>query len=303
MIPALVLTAGMATRLRPLSRLRAKAALPVAGHPLVHRIVRWLAAAGVGDLVLNLHHLPHTITRLVGDGAQLGVRVRYSWEVPLLGSAGGPRRALPLVGAPRFLIINGDTLTDVDVNAVLESHERSGALVTMAVVPNTEPHKYGGVVVDDDGAVTGFTRRGSAEPSFHFIGVQAAEADAFTPLPDNAPSESVGGRYPELMRGRPGSVRAHVCDAEFFDIGTPQDYVDTCLRLAAREGAALPSDSILWDDVTVEAGARLYRCVITDGVRVPSDADWSNLTVRLAEGELEPFERREGDLALGPVAR
>jgi NDP-sugar pyrophosphorylase family protein len=96
MIPALVLTAGLATRLRPLSLVRAKAALPVAGEPLACRILRSLGAAGVTDAVLNLHHLPHTLTSLVGDGTGTGLRVRYSWEVPVLGSAGG--RSLPRQG-------------------------------------------------------------------------------------------------------------------------------------------------------------------------------------------------------------
>ena len=69
MIPALVLTAGLATRLRPLSLVRAKAAVPVAGQPLVRRILRQLQAAGIRDAVLNLHHLPHTITSVIGDGS------------------------------------------------------------------------------------------------------------------------------------------------------------------------------------------------------------------------------------------
>src|SRR2546422_9452073 len=94
MIPALVLTAGLATRLRPLSRVRAKAALPVAGEPLVERILRWLAAAGVEEFVLDLHHLPETITGLIGDGGGVGVRVPYSGETPVLGWSRGPRRAL-----------------------------------------------------------------------------------------------------------------------------------------------------------------------------------------------------------------
>ena len=308
MIPALVLTAGLATRLRPLSHVRAKAALPVAGQPLVHRIIRRLHAADSRDLVLNLHHLPHTITASVGDGSQLGVRVRYSWEPVVLGSAGGPRRALPLLDAERFFIINGDTLTDVDLNAVLATHDRSGALVTMALVPNTEPQKYGGVLVDDNGVVTGFTRRGSSNPSFHFIGVQVAEANVFAALPDNEPHESVAALYPELMRSRPGSVRAHISDAEFLDIGTPADYLETCLRLAEREGEAIANDpalaeTVLWDDVVIEPGARLRRCIVTDAVRVPWTADFSDMTVRVASGDLEPFEHLESGLAVGPIAR
>src|SRR5579871_4165670 len=123
---ALVLTAGLGTRLQPLTFVRAKPALPVAGEPLICRIARWLSGHAVNDLVLNLHHLPHTLTAIVGDGADLGVRVRYSWEQPaVLGSAGGPRRALPIVGADPFFIVNGDTLTDVDLQAVAAAHQAS----------------------------------------------------------------------------------------------------------------------------------------------------------------------------------
>ena len=308
MIPALVLTAGLATRLRPLSRVRAKAALPVAGQPLVHRIIRWLANAGIRDFVLNLHHLPHTITASVGDGSQLGVRVRYSWEMPVLGSAGGPRHALPLLGASRFVITNGDTLTDVDAAAVIAEHDRTGALVTMALVPNTEPEKYGGVLLDESGAVTGFTRKGSAQRSYHFIGLQVAEREAFAALDDNTPYESVNRLYPDLIRERPGSVRGYACDAEFLDIGTPADYLATFAHIAAREGHPLPERhgfkrTVLWDDVMIERGARLEECVITDGVRVPADADWRGLMVRVAHGELEPFERAHDGLALAPLTR
>jgi mannose-1-phosphate guanylyltransferase len=303
MIPALVLAAGLASRLRPLSRVRAKAALPVAGRPLVHRIIDRLSASGIHDIVVNLHHLPHTITRVLGDGTELGVRVRYSWEMPVLGSAGGPRRALPLLASERFLIVNGDTLSDADGPALLSAHERSGALVTLAVVPNTEPEKYGGVLVDGNGSITGFTRKGSAQPSYHFIGLQVAEADAFAAVPENEPWESVGTVYPQLLREHPGSMRAFVSNAGFLDIGTPADYLATSLQLAAREGHPLDGDTILWDDVVIEPGARLRRCIVTDGVRVPADADWCGLTVRTASGDLEPFESREGGLALGPIAR
>src|SRR6476620_11047959 len=122
MIPALVLTAGLATRLRPLSWVRAKAALPVGDRVIIQRILQWLAAQGVAEAVLNLHHLPHTISGILGDGAAEGLRVRYSWEMPVLGSAGGPRRALPLLSDRTFLIINGDTLTNVDIGALVDEH-------------------------------------------------------------------------------------------------------------------------------------------------------------------------------------
>ncbi|HXD18645.1 MAG TPA: sugar phosphate nucleotidyltransferase [Vicinamibacterales bacterium] len=304
MIPALVLTAGLATRLRPLSFVRAKAALPVGDQVIVERILRWLAGHGVTDAVLNLHHLPHTITALVGDG-MAGVRVRYSWETPVLGSAGGPRRALPLLGTSPFLIVNGDTLTNVDVGGLVDAHRRSGALVTMAVIPNVEPAKYGGVVVEGE-AVRGFATAGSAAPSYHFVGVQVADADVFAPLRDDVPSESVKEVYPALIAARPGSVRAFVTEAEFFDIGTPADYLSTCLRFEPH-GSRIPDpgsrldDCVVWDDVHVEGNVRLRRCILTDGVRVPAGTSWDNMTVRVAHGELLASERLAGELAIGSI--
>jgi NDP-sugar pyrophosphorylase family protein len=368
MVPALVLTAGLATRLRPLSFVRAKAALPVAGTPLIHRILRSLSSAGVQDVVLNLHHLPHTLTSLLGDGSALGMRIRYSWEVPVLGSAGGPKRAIPLLANPEsripnpesripnpesrvpnpesrvpnpesripnpesripnpesripdpgprvagpgtFLVLNGDTLTDVSLPALLDDHRRSGALVTMAVVPNTEPEKYSGVGVGPDGAFTGWVPRGSREPLYHFIGVQVAEPAAFASVPADTPSE-VRTLYPALVAARPGAVRAFRTQASFVDIGTPSDYLETSLLLAAREGSdtsagaeisptARIERSILWDDVIVEDGAMLQECVVTDGVRVPADTSWHGVTIRIASGELTPGERRIEGLAIGSL--
>ena len=177
---ALVLTAGLGTRLRPLTDVRAKPAIPVAGVPMIRRIISWLAAHGVTDLVLNLHYRPETLTAVVGDGTDLSARVRYSWEPRILGSAGGPRQALPLVAADPFLVVNGDTIADVDLAGLAAAHDTSGAIVTLALVPNHEFHRYGGVLLDPQGRVTGFVNRGpSAEGSYHYIGVQVVQGAAF----------------------------------------------------------------------------------------------------------------------------
>jgi len=277
----LILAAGLGTRLLPLTRGRAKPAVPVAGRSLIDRIAGWLARHGVTELLVNLHYRAETITAEVGDGRRLGVRVRYSWEHPVLGSGGGPRRAFALTPYDRLWLINGDTLTDVDLQALWAEHQRSGALVTMAVVPNPDPLRYGGVLVEEDGSVTGFTRRGMTQPSWHFVGVQVAERSAYASLQDGIPAESIGALYPRLMRELPGSVRAFRSEAPFHDIGTPDDYLMTCLALApgpealrssrARvSGGAAVIESVLWDDVTVGERARLYRCVVADGVRVPA---------------------------------
>lgn len=280
---ALVLAAGLGTRLQPLTFARAKPAIPVAGEPIVRRIVRWLVSQGASDVVLNLHHLPDTITQVVGDGSDLGARVRYSWEQPrILGSAGGPRLALGIVGADTFLIVNGDTLTDLDLGTMTRAHAASGALVTLALVPNRWPPRYGGVRIESDGRVTGFVPRGSTEPSHHFIGVQLVHASVFRSLAQGTPARTIGGVYDDLTGTTSGAIRGFACEARFWDIGTPADYWTTSLDLLRSEGgcqdargrdprisaSARVGRSILWDDVEVGAGASLDECIVTDGVRV-----------------------------------
>jgi mannose-1-phosphate guanylyltransferase len=296
---ALILTAGLGTRLRPLTSVRAKPAIPVAGVPMIRRIVAWLAAHGVDDVVLNLHHLPQTLTAVLGDGSDLSARVRYSWEPVLLGSAGGPRRALPIVGADSFFIVNGDTLTDVDLGGLAAAHAASDARVTLALVPNTQPNRYGGVSLDAAGRVTGFPRRGpAAAGSHHFVGVQVVDAGAFRALPSDRPLQSIGGVYDAMAADRAGAVRGYVCEAAFWDVGTTGDYWRTSAAFAAAEGTGDPrgsrtrvdpsaqvTRSILWDDVDVGANCALDECIVTDGVRVPPGSRYTRrLLLRTQDG-------------------
>jgi NDP-sugar pyrophosphorylase family protein len=285
---ALILAAGLGTRLRPLTDVRAKPAIPVAGEPMIRRIIRWLAACGVDDIVVNLHHLPQTIAAVVGDGRDLGVRVRYSWEQPrILGSAGGPRLARPIVGARRFWIVNGDTLTDVDLEGIEASHDASHARVTLGLVANREFLRYGGVRLDEDRRVTGFTPRGpAAEGSHHFIGVQLVDADVFDGLPAGEPASTIGGIYDRLIAVDRDAIRGQVSAASFVDVGTPADYWRTSAAFAATSGgrpsvgrnvsidaSSRVTRSILWDDVRVGAGAVLDECIAADGVVVPDGAE------------------------------
>ena len=198
--------------------MRAKPAIPVAGEPIIRRIIRWLVANAVTQVTLNLHHLPETLARVVGDGSDLGANVRYSWEQPtVLGSAGGPRQALDIIGADSFFLINGDTLTDLDLGALGESHMASGALVTLALVPNVDPLRYGGVRLASDGRVVGFARRGpAAAGSFHFIGAQVASRSVFAGLTAGQPVNSIGGCYDELLAREPGAIRGFVADAQLL---------------------------------------------------------------------------------------
>lgn len=316
--PALVLAAGLGTRLRPLTFCRAKAAVPVAGVPLICRHLTRLAARGVRDVVVNLHHRPDTITGVVGDGAALGCRVRYSWERVLLGSAGGPRRALPLLD-DRFFLINGDTLCDVDLRDLLDAHLARNARVTLAVTPNPAPRRYGGVLANADGWVRGFARAGDPRDPAHFVGVQIADASVFETLRDGDPAASIGGLYDTLL-AHPGQVAAHHIVGRVHDIGTTADYLETARAVAADETQpAVPRGlrnvvhpsarlerSVLWDDVTVGAGCVVRDCILADGVRLVEGTTLNRqAVVRMPlppeEATALPGATQAGDLLAVPI--
>jgi len=316
--PALVLAAGLGTRLRPLTFCQAKAAVPVAGVPLICRHLTWLAARGVRDVVINLHHRPDSIAGVVGDGAAWGCRVRYSWERVLLGSAGGPRRALPLLN-DRFFLINGYTLCDIDLRDLLNAHLSRNARVTLAVTPNPAPQRYGGVLADADGWVKKFTRAGDPRDPAHFVGVQVADASVFETLPDGDPAASIGGLYDTLL-SHPGQIATHHIAGRFHDIGTTADYLETTravaddqtrstvpcgLRNVVHPSARLER-SVLWNDVTVGAGCVVTDCILADGVRLVDGTRlnrqaFDRFARQREEATALPGATRTGDLLVVPI--
>ena len=233
-------------------------------------------------MVVNLGHRPETITRVIGDGAHLGLRVRYSWEQPALGSAGGPRRALPLLETETFIIVNGDTLSDVALGPMIDAHRASGAEATLAVVPNPRPDHYNGIVLDDDDRITGFEPKGQADGTWHFVGVQVANASVFASLPDGIPAETISGIYRDRVTDRAGAIRGWRVTTPFLDVGTPRDYLDAAQRLGRADGdqslidsgarvdpTAHLTGSVVWSGARIGEGAVLEDCIVTGGAAVP----------------------------------
>ena len=312
---ALILTAGIGTRLRPLTYVRAKPAVPVAGTPFIRHVLAWLAHQGIQNVCLNLHYLPETITAVVGDGRDLGMNVRYLWEPKILGSAGGPRAALPLLGSGSFLIVHGDTLTNVNVHDLMTTHRQRQASVTLAVMPNPNPQRYGGVVTDHDGWVQRFVPAGDPTPSYHFVGVQMVEPAVFETLPIGEPASTIGGIYSTLASKHTRAIQVHMITEQFLDIGTPKDYLEVSLALAEDKesllhgvGTKIGQDTqvirtVLWDNVHVGARCSLDHCVVTDGVRVPDGSNFRNVIITgKTERRQEPFEQKIGNLLVTPLS-
>lgn len=280
---AMVLAAGLGTRLRPLTNLVAKPAIPVGPRTLVEWILMHLVSQGVDEVVLNLHHLPETIRRAVRDGRHLGVRVIYSEEATILGTAGGlANAARHFAGEREFLMVNGDSLCDLDFRAAVASHKERGALATMLLMPARAGFS---AVEVKDGLVTRIAGRpetGAAGEAYMFTGVHVISGRLFDHLPAG-PSEINREIYPPLI-AKGEKIAGCVATGSWYELGDPSSYLRNALRFlglwgageggnvlgtgAAIEDGASVTGSILWDGVQVVDGARVERCVITSGVRV-----------------------------------
>jgi mannose-1-phosphate guanylyltransferase len=303
----MVLTAGLGTRLDPLTRLVAKPAVPLGRLSLIEHVLAWTRQQGVTDVVLNLHHRPATLTTIVGDGAHLGLRVRYSWEQPVLGSAGGPRHALPLIDGDPVLIVNGDTLADFALSPMLDAHVASRADVTLAVVPNPNPDHYNGITIDSSDRVTGFVPRGRAAGSWHFIGVQIAQRHVFDALVDGRPAETIAGLYRDIVAAEAGRIRAWRATTSFIDVGTPRDYLRAALAIADRVdrgGSNCPrlTRTVVWPEATIATDVELDDCIVAGAVRLGTGFRGRDAVIVpaaiVAEGDVASVQ---DDVALFPL--
>src|SRR5258707_9241616 len=155
---ALILAGGEGTRLRPLPSTVPKPVVPLVDRPFIAFMFDWLRGHGVDDVVMSCGHLASGVRNVLGDGSAFGVRLRYVEEPQPLGTGGAVKYAESLLDE-RFLMLNGDVLTDIDLTAQMAQHERTGAKATLALTPVEDPSAYGLVRLDGQGAVTEFVEK------------------------------------------------------------------------------------------------------------------------------------------------
>lgn len=155
----MILAAGFGSRLRPLTDRVPKPLLRVAGHPLIAYPIAVLRAAGVTEIIINLHHLGAQIRRTLGDGSALGVSLTYSEEHPILDTGGAIKKAEGFLGGDRFVVINADTVIDLPLREVIAWHERQGALATMVLRPDPQAAQYGVIEIDAGARIRRFLGR------------------------------------------------------------------------------------------------------------------------------------------------
>src|SRR5436190_16699740 len=157
---ALILVGGEGTRLRPLTSTVPKPVVPLVDRPFIVYMLEWLKHHGVDDVILSCGFLATSVRNVLGDGSQLGIRLRFVEEPEPRGTAGALKHAESFLDE-RFLMLNGDVLTDLDLTAQIAQHERTDATGTLALVPVPDPSSYGLVRLNDDNSVREFLEKPS----------------------------------------------------------------------------------------------------------------------------------------------
>jgi mannose-1-phosphate guanylyltransferase len=292
-VQALVLAGGEGTRLRPLTYTTPKPVMPLAGRPFLSFMLDWVRSHGVDEVILSCGFMSEAVKGVLGDIYD-GMRLRYVVEEEPLGTAGPLRLAYDEgVLEERVLVLNGDVLTDIDLRAELQQHERTGAQATLALYPVEDTSSYGVVPTDEEGRVEAFIEKGGGDAPTDRInaGAYVVERELADAIPAGRAVSFEREIFPSLVgQGLYGYAAA----GYWIDIGTPERYLEaTWDLLAGRVASKLPPrdetgsliyencllsgahvgpQSVLGRHCSVGTDARVERSVLHDRVNVGADA-------------------------------
>jgi mannose-1-phosphate guanylyltransferase len=274
---AMVLAAGLGTRLRPLTYEITKPMVPVLDRPVMAHILDLLDRHDFEQVIANLHYFPETIREHFGD------RLEYRFEPELLGTAGGVRGCADFFGDEPFLVISGDALTDIDLGAFVASHRESGGIATLAVKRVADTREFGVVLHDGDGRITGFQEKPSPEEALSDLGncgIYIFDPKIFDFFPERPFVDWAQDVFPALLEN---DVPFHIHEVSEYwnDVGSlgelRQGTFDALggelhLEMAGREvspGVILAGERPLPEDIEVEGPVWIGRDVsIGSGVRL-----------------------------------
>jgi mannose-1-phosphate guanylyltransferase len=281
-VQALVLAGGEGTRLRPLTSTIPKPVVPLCGRPFISYMIEWLRGHGVDDVILACGFMADGVRAVIGDGASLGVSLRYVEEPEPLGTGGALKYAEDLL-QDRFLMLNGDVLTDIDLSAQLAQHERTGARATLALVPVEEPSAYGVIKCGPDHAVEQFIEKpppGEAPTNLINAGAYVLERsvlDEMAPAGTNISIER--DVFPRLIGD---GLFGYVASGYWLDIGTPERYLQSTFDILSgklqTELAGGPERTLIEGSATVE-GNVVAPALVQDDCEVGREATIGPLAV------------------------
>src|ERR1041384_6150757 len=237
---AIILSAGYGTRLWPLTEDRTKPAIPILGKPLVGYVAEYLASYGVDEVVVNLHHRPESVRRALGDGSRFGVKLHYVEEPEILGTSGALDNTREFFEQDTFVVVNGKIITDIDLNAALETHRSMNALATLVLLPNTRRERFS-VVETEAGRIRRFggmpVPGETGEAPLMFTGIHILEPRILEYVPRGVFSDSVIHVYPKAIANGE-IVAAHVASGKWRELSTLKRYLDISVELLREAGKA-----------------------------------------------------------------
>ncbi len=253
---AMILAAGLGTRMGPLVADRAKPTLPILGEPVVLALARRLAAQGIGEIVINTHAHPETVHEVLRAPP---LPVSFSHEPVLLGTGGAIRGARRWLGGDEpFLVLNGDMLLDLDVHALLEAHRARSAVATLLLRDDPRKARFGTIGFDERGGVTRVTDLLAVAPEEGcglFAGVHVVEPRIYDQMPAATTFDILQDVYvPALQRGERLGAFLHPREAPWWPIGSPADLLQANLTALSEHLAARPKTEA---DVHVATGSRV----------------------------------------------
>ena len=297
----MILAAGLATRLRPLTLSRPKILVPIQNRPLLLWLVEYLCSAGAEEVIVNAYHLSEQLVDYV-EREDFPIPVSVRVEETLLGTGGGISNVADFWDERSFVVINGDILTSIDLREIVSNHERSGAAVTLVL--KDEP-RFNRVQVADDGSIHSFS--GGPKKGLAFTGIQIIDPKVLAAIPPDIPTSVIDCYLQLISTGE--KVMAHVVEEQYWrELGSLEGYLQVHQELFQMESApfqriqgdgkpvvhesarlgpgtrfagmvcvgadcqlereVLIQGSVIWNQVQVRAGCSIRGSIIGDGVEV-----------------------------------
>ncbi|HTN43032.1 MAG TPA: nucleotidyltransferase family protein [Nitrospiria bacterium] len=223
---AMILAAGLGTRLRPLTDNLPKPLLPLEDRPLIEYTLRLLRKYGLREVVINLHYQGEKIVQALGDGSRWGMKIRYSEEPQILGTGGGIKKMARFFSDEPFLVINSDILVEIRLDRLVEFHQRQNGTATLVLREDPEVDSWGAVGIDPQRRIRQFLGRpdwtGKALAKRMFAGIHVMDPRVLSYIPDQGFSTIIDAYLEMLQKGE--RLLGHEFGDYWMDIGTPERY-------------------------------------------------------------------------------
>lgn len=272
---AMILAAGLGTRLRPLTRTRPKALVPIGNVPMIDRVIAYLKGQGIEEIVVNAHHHADQIVRHLQDDRRFGVRIEVRVESDILGTGGGVKNAADFWDQSPFILVNSDILTDIDLHAAYKAHLRRGSLATMIL---HERIPYNQVKVGPQMDVLDISKQ-NTPGRLAFTGIHVISPELLALIPAGVFYDIIECYRKSIQSGKP--VRGYKVEGhDWLDIGTIESYLQANEKVLGRThfltapgsfvapSARLEDWAVIGAGARVEAGAEIRRSVLWENVQV-----------------------------------